>query len=115
MKERDFDREEMAAHTILYQKNLNQVNFVFVRFFILGNRREINVDKIVCVCIKCVTPERNVSPVFTKKSPSPEGEQIGRWADYIKQRIVLEDLKREFNGWTGNHERHCILHDVFLT
>jgi hypothetical protein len=26
MKERDFDREEMAAQTVLFQKNINQVN-----------------------------------------------------------------------------------------
>lgn len=115
MKERDFDREEMSAQTILYQKNLNQVNLVSVLFISYFFRICCRNIKFVCVCIKCVTPERVKSPVYTKKSPSPDGEQIGRWAEYIKQRIVLEDLKREFHGWTGNHERHCILHDVFLT
>jgi CAP-Gly domain-containing linker protein 1 len=44
-----------------------------------------------------------------------EEEQIGRWAELVKQRsLQIADLRREFQGWHGNHERHCILHDVFL-
>lgn len=40
---------------------------------------------------------------------------VGRWATMVKQRsLQLVDLRREFQGWNGNHERHCILHDVFL-
>jgi hypothetical protein len=48
-------------------------------------------------------------------SSSDDEEQIGRWAALVKQRnLQLVDLRREFQGWHGNHERHCILHDVFL-
>ncbi|KAG5675079.1 hypothetical protein PVAND_005011 [Polypedilum vanderplanki] len=81
MKERDIEREEMAAQTVLYQKNLNQ------------------------------------TLSYLQKSPSPDVEEhIGRWATYIRQRSEhIDDLRRQFTGWTGNHERHCILHDVFLT
>lgn len=48
-----------------------------------------------------------------KSSRSEDSESIGRWATYIKKRIEIDELRREFNGWTGHHERHCILHDVF--
>lgn len=58
----------------------------------------------------------SVSVLSQKKSPTPEEEeQIGRWAAMVKQRsLQVADLRREFQGWHGNHERHCILHDVFL-
>lgn len=60
---------------------------------------------LICICV-----------VSIKKSPSlEEEEQIGRWAAMVKQRsLQIVDLRREFQGWHGNHERHCILHDVFL-
>lgn len=41
--------------------------------------------------------------------------EIGRWADLVRRRALrIADLRREFQGWHGNHERHCILHDVLL-
>ncbi|XP_058059639.1 restin homolog isoform X2 [Anopheles bellator] len=41
--------------------------------------------------------------------------QIGRWAELVRRRALrIADLRREFQGWHGNHERHCILHDVLL-
>ncbi|XP_073825078.1 cytoplasmic linker protein 190 isoform X21 [Musca autumnalis] len=36
-----------------------------------------------------------------------------RWVRLIARRSFrLADLRREFRGWTGNHEKHCILHSV---
>uniref|UniRef100_A0A1A9ZN83 CAP-Gly domain-containing protein n=1 Tax=Glossina pallidipes TaxID=7398 RepID=A0A1A9ZN83_GLOPL len=36
-----------------------------------------------------------------------------RWSKLIKRRnFPLSELRREFRGWTGNHEKHCILHSV---
>ncbi|EAT34040.1 AAEL013699-PA [Aedes aegypti] len=41
--------------------------------------------------------------------------EVGRWADLVRRRALrIADLRREFQGWHGNHERHCILHDVLL-
>lgn len=67
--------------------------------FVLG------FQALICICV-----------VPIKKSPSiEEDEMVGRWATMVKQRsLQLVDLRREFQGWNGNHERHCILHDVFL-
>ncbi|XP_043864966.1 restin homolog isoform X9 [Drosophila mojavensis] len=36
-----------------------------------------------------------------------------RWRRLIaRHSIRLADLRREFRGWSGKHERHCILHSV---
>uniref|UniRef100_A0A1A9WBH6 CAP-Gly domain-containing protein n=1 Tax=Glossina brevipalpis TaxID=37001 RepID=A0A1A9WBH6_9MUSC len=36
-----------------------------------------------------------------------------RWSKLIKRRnFPLSELRREFRGWTGNHEKHCLLHSV---
>lgn len=49
-----------------------------------------------------------------KNTGNIEEDQIGRWAELVKKRTLnVADLRREFTGWHGNHERHCILHDVF--
>ncbi|XP_053673232.1 restin homolog isoform X2 [Anopheles nili] len=41
--------------------------------------------------------------------------EVGRWAELVRRRALrIADLRREFQGWHGNHERHCILHDVLL-
>jgi len=68
-----------------------------------------------------VSEEMSAQDVLHQKnlgltSPSSEEEeQIGRWAEFVRQRsLQVADLRREFQGWHGNHERHCILHDVFL-
>lgn len=38
-----------------------------------------------------------------------------RWTQLVRRRTVrLADLRREFAGWHGSHERHCILHDVLF-
>lgn len=105
MKERDIDREEMAAQTVLYQKNLNQVKCTR-NLFILA---EINFN----LCLR----DSLKTPFYLTKSRTPEEEeQFGRWAAYIRQKsLQVDELRREFTGWTGNHERHCILHDVFMT
>lgn len=43
-------------------------------------------------------------------------KEIGRWVELVQRRSLrLVDLRREFQGWQGSHERHCILHDVLLT
>ena len=43
-------------------------------------------------------------------------KEIGKWVELVQRRSLrLADLRREFQGWHGNHERHCILHDVLLT
>lgn len=81
----------MAAQTILFQKNIEQVTFY--KFLCL-------LDGVFNLCL-------------SKKTRSEDSESIGRWATYIKKRIEVDELRREFNGWSGNHERHCVLHDVF--
>nr|XP_040235376.2 restin homolog isoform X13 [Anopheles coluzzii] len=44
-----------------------------------------------------------------------DGGEVGRWAELVRRRALrIADLRREFQGWHGNHERHCILHDVLL-
>uniref|UniRef100_A0A0A1WX41 Restin homolog n=2 Tax=Zeugodacus cucurbitae TaxID=28588 RepID=A0A0A1WX41_ZEUCU len=36
-----------------------------------------------------------------------------RWARLVARRgFRLAELRREFRGWYGNHERHCILHSI---
>ncbi|XP_049308140.1 restin homolog isoform X5 [Bactrocera dorsalis] len=36
-----------------------------------------------------------------------------RWVRLITRRgFRLAELRREFRGWYGNHERHCILHSI---
>jgi hypothetical protein len=110
MKERDIDREEQAAQTVLYQKNLSQVMIRLSLYFLV---------QIFNLCLRASTQKTPslTSSFFSVKSPTPEEEeQIGRWAAYIRQRSLhVDGLRREFTGWSGNHERHCILHDVFLT
>lgn len=45
-----------------------------------------------------------------------ESGDAGRWAELVRRRSArLDELKREFQGWHGAHEQHCILHDVLLT
>lgn len=49
-------------------------------------------------------------------SSSDRSKEIGRWVELVQRRSLrLVDLRREFQGWQGSHERHCILHDVLLT
>ncbi|XP_015033476.3 restin homolog isoform X7 [Drosophila willistoni] len=39
--------------------------------------------------------------------------EADRWRRLIaRHSIRLADLRREFRGWSGKHERHCILHSV---
>ncbi|XP_062130601.1 restin homolog isoform X12 [Drosophila sulfurigaster albostrigata] len=39
--------------------------------------------------------------------------EADRWRQLIaRHSIRLSDLRREFRGWSGKHERHCILHSV---
>lgn len=97
MKERETDREEMAAQTILFQKNIEQVKL------------DISIANqfLICVWTKLTTPSVSFDQLYE------DGESIGRWAAYIKERLHVAELRRDFQGWSGNHERHCILHDVF--
>lgn len=45
-----------------------------------------------------------------------DNDDAGRWADLVRRRSArLEELRREFQGWHGSHEQHCILHDVLLS
>ncbi|XP_055591971.1 restin homolog isoform X2 [Uranotaenia lowii] len=51
----------------------------------------------------------------TSPTSSDIDYEVGRWADLVRRRALrIADLRREFQGWHGNHERHCILHDVLL-
>ncbi|KAM8717764.1 hypothetical protein ACLKA7_004463 [Drosophila subpalustris] len=39
--------------------------------------------------------------------------EADRWRQLIaRHSIRISDLRREFRGWSGKHERHCILHSV---
>lgn len=103
LKERESDRDDMQTQSMLYQKNVSLVIMrVAVLLFSLLDLLDLR--------------NFNLCVVSIKKSPSPEvEEQIGRWAEMVKRRnLQVVDLRREFQGWNGNHERHCILHDVFL-
>lgn len=50
--------------------------------------------------------------ISISKSEKVVDESTGHWASMEKHR--LNDLKHEFKGWRGSHERSCVLHDVFL-
>lgn len=51
-----------------------------------------------------------------QKTINQKDDDADRWAELVQRRSVrLADLRREFQGWHGAHERHCILHDVLLT
>lgn len=59
-----------------------------------------------------IKKKKEYSPV-SRKSDSSSNSDNGQWADLIRRRNHrLNELKREFQGWTGTHEQHCILHDV---
>ncbi|KAJ6646887.1 Restin like [Pseudolycoriella hygida] len=48
-----------------------------------------------------------------QKTINQKGDDADRWAELVRRRSVrLADLRREFQGWHGAHERHCILHDL---
>lgn len=55
-----------------------------------------------------------------KKESSPSrksdsSSDSGQWANLVRRRSArLNELRREFQGWHGTHEQHCILHDVLL-
>lgn len=56
--------------------------------------------------------KKEYSPV-SRKSDSSSNSDNGQWADLIRRRNHrLTELKREFRGWQGTHEQHCILHDI---
>lgn len=56
-------------------------------------------------------PKKKESSPVSRKSDSSDSN--GRWANLIQRRNNrLHELKREFRGWQGTHEQHCILHDV---
>lgn len=56
------------------------------------------------------------SELTHKKHQQQKDDDADRWAELVQRRSVrLADLRREFQGWHGAHERHCILHDVLLT
>ncbi|XP_026844192.1 restin homolog isoform X13 [Drosophila persimilis] len=63
---------------------------------------------------KSSTPVR---PIVTTPKNQFSMQQIlieaDRWRRLIaKHSIRVSDLRREFRGWSGKHERHCILHSV---
>ncbi|XP_034125411.1 restin homolog isoform X17 [Drosophila guanche] len=63
---------------------------------------------------KSSTPVR---PIVTTPKSQFSMQQIlieaDRWRRLIaKHSIRVSDLRREFRGWSGKHERHCILHSV---
>ncbi|XP_017152024.1 restin homolog isoform X5 [Drosophila miranda] len=58
-----------------------------------------------------------VRPIGTTPKNQFSMQQIlieaDRWRRLIaKHSIRVSDLRREFRGWSGKHERHCILHSV---
>ncbi|XP_030564895.1 restin homolog isoform X9 [Drosophila novamexicana] len=63
---------------------------------------------------KSSTPIR---PIVTTPKSQFSMQQLlieaDRWRRLIaRHSIRLADLRREFRGWSGKHERHCILHSV---
>lgn len=99
------------------RRNVIAVNFVPEKYF-FGNYFDRHLQLF---CFRFLVFRSRLFLIFVcvvsiKKSPSSEEEeQIGRWAAMVKQRsLQIVDLRREFQGWHGNHERHCILHDVML-
>lgn len=60
-----------------------------------------------------IEKKKESSPSSRKSDSSSDN---GQWAELIRRRNVrLGELKREFRGWQGTHEQHCILHDVLMT
>uniref|UniRef100_A0A0K8TT97 Putative cytoskeleton-associated protein n=1 Tax=Tabanus bromius TaxID=304241 RepID=A0A0K8TT97_TABBR len=56
---------------------------------------------------------QNQAMMYQKSINESKDSIYGQWADLIRRRSLrLKDLRREFRGWSGNHEQHCILHDV---
>lgn len=56
-----------------------------------------------------------ISITFNLKQKIQKADDTNRWAELVRRRSMrLADLRREFQGWHGAHERHCILHDVLL-
>ncbi|XP_017116713.1 restin homolog isoform X15 [Drosophila elegans] len=63
---------------------------------------------------KSITP---VKPILATPKSQFSMQQIlieaDRWRRLIaRHSIKVSDLRREFRGWSGKHERHCILHSV---
>lgn len=57
-------------------------------------------------------PKKSSSPVLRKSDSSDNGQ----WANLIRRRNSrLYELRRDFRGWQGTHEQHCILHDILMT
>ncbi|XP_055680972.1 restin homolog isoform X18 [Lutzomyia longipalpis] len=55
------------------------------------------------------------SMMYQKDINEQREKDMGRWVELIRRRSMrIADLRREFQGWSGSHERHCILHDVLL-
>ncbi|XP_046812528.1 restin homolog isoform X9 [Lucilia cuprina] len=56
---------------------------------------------------------QNTALQFQKNINEKVLSDADRWARLIARRSFrLADLRREFRGWSGNHEKHCILHSV---
>lgn len=50
---------------------------------------------------------------YQKRIDETKLNDADRWARLIERRSFrLADLRRQFRGWTGVHEPHCILHNV---
>ncbi|XP_065073889.1 restin homolog isoform X10 [Ochlerotatus camptorhynchus] len=90
-------RLRMSAQDVLREKQ-NHIEQ-------LMREREIDREEIAS---QTIMYQKNVQQRDTDS-------EIGRWADLVRRRALrIADLRREFQGWHGNHERHCILHDVLL-
>uniref|UniRef100_A0A1L8E5I6 Putative cytoskeleton-associated protein n=1 Tax=Nyssomyia neivai TaxID=330878 RepID=A0A1L8E5I6_9DIPT len=59
--------------------------------------------------------DAEVQSLMYQKDINEKEKDMGRWVELIRRRSMrIADLRREFQGWSGSHERHCILHDVLL-
>uniref|UniRef100_A0A1B0EXI4 Mediator complex subunit Med12 LCEWAV-domain domain-containing protein n=1 Tax=Phlebotomus papatasi TaxID=29031 RepID=A0A1B0EXI4_PHLPP len=59
--------------------------------------------------------DAEIQSMMYQKDINEKEKDMGRWVNLIRRRSMrIADLRREFRGWQGAHERHCILHDVLL-
>lgn len=103
--ERDLTRQQTENDTMVFQKEMRQVIYRLCLFVDIS----IYANLLNCFFRTIIEKKKECSPVSRKSDSSDNGQ----WANLIRRRNNrLSELKRDFQGWQGTHEQHCILHDV---
>lgn len=86
---------------MMFQKTINQVS----------NMKHERLTWFILLFFYWLPTEKKES----SPSRSSENSDSGHWTELVRRRGTrLNELRREFRGWHGTHEQHCILHDVLL-